>query len=450
MAAIITSDFRKLNADALLSDFTANRLYIGLGRSDEWEDSVVPLPTTSDINIRDAKASLIGLKRVEDAKRVIPRVDYSITRRYKQWDPTDHLCVYPTGVNYQCYAVADGGIWLCINSPINGSNIPNSTRLTPAATTLIVTFDKITVNSVDYGVTSLDDNGYRWAFIGKIPSNSKFTSTQFVEIPASQSGTVDSTAGKIYSAKITSAGSGYSYGATTSVSIIGDGSGALATVNVGSDGKISNVLVTASGSGYTYGIIMFSPGAGSGGRIDFFPGPSGGYGKIPGREIPSWFVGLSADISGNTSPDTQIPLVPFSQLSVLRSPTVSGSDAVGTALKSFVISSTNSAFLNYPAGTILTLSSGAKVFFDYGVTESSTIRVYYHRNSSRNVNYTAFTTSHTITAINGSLLSPPVAISSVASTAEYSGDGDVLFIENFRKKTRTTVQTDQIRLIIQL
>lgn len=471
MAAIISSEFRKRNADLLKAD-VAN-LYIGLGRSDDWENSIVPLPTTSDINVRDAKESLIGLKQVESAAKVIPRVDYSTTKRFKQWDPTDHLCVYPTGNNNQCYAVYDGGIWLCINSPVNGSDIRVPGQFTPTSPTLTATVDTNVISGVGtYGVTTLDTNGYRWAFLGKIPTSSKFISTQFVEIPAElTAGTnVSNTAGKIYSAKITSAGSGYSPGTYTGQVVSGNGTGATATITVDSTGKISNVQVTAAGTGYTYGIIIPSGAplgsGGSGGRIDFFPGPlnatgtvtnsTDGYGRIAGRELPCWFVGLSADVSGLS--DTDIPTIPFSQLSVLRQPSLSvGSGTVISALQSFVISSTNNgAFLTeYAAGSVLTITNGtvtSKVFFDRAVTESSNIRVYYHRNSSRNVNYTSFTaTGFSVTQVNGITLASPASITSVTSTPEYTrGSGEVMFIENFKKKSRFSTQTDQIRLIIQL
>ena len=50
-------------------------------------------------------------------------------------------------------------------------------------------------------------------------------------------------------------GKGYAANTTTTVDIIGDGTGAKASVTSDGNGTISDIVVTAGGSGYTYGMV---------------------------------------------------------------------------------------------------------------------------------------------------------------------------------------------------
>jgi hypothetical protein len=328
--------------------------------------------------------------------------------------------------------------------------------LTPFATDLIVSEYDTTVGDFTYGLTSVDANGYRWAFIGPLSEESSFTSTQFVELPETPGGSnadVSASEGYIFSSRIVSAGSLYPPGTTTRP-IIGDGVNATATVTVDASGEISNVTVDNPGEGYSFGHIIFSAGSGSDGRIDFFAGPANGYGSNPARELPCWFVGLAVDISGSAEVDGDIPVIPFHQLSVLREPDITpSSNAADTfsTLSSFTVASTETNFLSYATGSVLTIGTTAKVWFDTSKLEGNFIRVFYHRNSSSRVNYVSFDDSDTVTHVNGVALNTSVAIDSVTPEGEYAqGSGEVVFIENFKRKSRSVSQIEEIRIIIQL
>ena len=101
MPAIITSNFRTLNARHFKEQISGSSVYVGIGKSDVWslttadttDESVSPnfLPEDQLDDLGEARASLIGLKKIiaGDIAHVVPRHTWSSGREYVEWDSND-------------------------------------------------------------------------------------------------------------------------------------------------------------------------------------------------------------------------------------------------------------------------------------------------------------------------------------------------------------------------
>ncbi len=98
MPAIITSNFRTLNAKHFKEQISGSNVYVGIGKSDVWSlttsDTTDTTPFTPNDRLDDlgeARASLIGLKKIiaGDIAHVVPRHTWQSGREYVAWDSDD-------------------------------------------------------------------------------------------------------------------------------------------------------------------------------------------------------------------------------------------------------------------------------------------------------------------------------------------------------------------------
>ena len=98
MPAIITSNFRTLNAKHFKEQISGSSVYVGIGKSDVWSlttsDTTDTTPFTPNDRLDDlgeARSSLIGLKRIVagDIAHVVPRHTWTSGREYVAWDSDD-------------------------------------------------------------------------------------------------------------------------------------------------------------------------------------------------------------------------------------------------------------------------------------------------------------------------------------------------------------------------
>lgn len=433
MAAIVTSSFRKDHAVQLAQN---GDLYIGFGKSDPWPvPTVPPLPSTSPLDIFDVKQNLIGIKRVTTTARVVPRVVLTAGRSYKVWDSSDASCLYPAGTTLPCYAFdpVTFRLYMCV-------------RRGPGTVSDITFVDTLTT----YGMTAVLGDGYRWAYLGQVDEASTFLTTQFIELPPNPVG-LDSTAataatgGKLLYVKVLSGGSGYpSSSGLTNMSVLGDGSGAVVNV-ITSGGRVTDFTVTSEGSGYSFGRPDLGIN-GSGARYVPVFAPKQGFGANLLDDLPSWFVGIGADIS---SLDSDIVLAPYRQVSIIdTSGHVLSSDSQGlSTLRKFTHPSDLTTALR--VGDIIEgNTSKALAFVDSISYEGGISTVKYHQNSSESVNFKPFVVETIRRVSRGSEnISGNITL---GGTPEYQGEGNVIFFENFKVKSRTSNQSEEVRIIIQL
>ena len=98
MAAIVSSNFRVLNAGNFKQDVTDNSVYVAIGKSDVWSNStsvtVDGTPATPNDHLDDIgelRAQLTGMKKVTaaDLSHVVPRYTWVSGASYHAWDSNE-------------------------------------------------------------------------------------------------------------------------------------------------------------------------------------------------------------------------------------------------------------------------------------------------------------------------------------------------------------------------
>lgn len=154
---------------------------------------------------------------------------------------------------------------------------------TEATMTAVVSAGVITnVNITDGGI------GYTYATISVTDSTGSGADLQ-IDLSVGDLDTQQSnvellaTDGAISHIVVDSVGSGY--GSAPTVTITGDGSGAVATASITSGGALDKITLTNAGSGYTKATVTLSGGGGTGGVVRAIMSPKGGHGKDAVEEL---------------------------------------------------------------------------------------------------------------------------------------------------------------------
>ena len=144
--------------------------------------------------------------------------------------------------NYYVYNTTDSNIYVCVDNN-NGS----------ASTVLPSTVSNTIFTTAD---------GYQWKYMSSVSTNDKFiTSSYLPVITASRDQYIAS--GSIIGVSIDSAGTGYT--SATTITVSGDGAGAIITPTI-SSGSITGIVITNGGSGYSYANLTLST-EGTGGSV---------------------------------------------------------------------------------------------------------------------------------------------------------------------------------------
>ena len=98
MAAIITSNFRTVNASHFKEQIEGSSVYVAIGKSDVWSlttsdttDTTPFVPGDNLDQLGEARANLIGMKKIvpADIAHVVPRHTWTSGNSYYAWDSDD-------------------------------------------------------------------------------------------------------------------------------------------------------------------------------------------------------------------------------------------------------------------------------------------------------------------------------------------------------------------------
>jgi hypothetical protein len=353
MAAIVTDQFRILNASNFIDSVTSdddsyyvflgldNPAQVGFGRTTNWNTDI-PNPTDNlEYSTHYKDTSLFGKKITSsNIRRIIRKITWTSNTSYEMYRH-DYSIQNPTpnsnssrlyDSNY--YVInSDFRVYICIDNGSSGINLKGNKSQ-----------DEPTFTDLEPSAAGISGDGYVWKYLFSVsPSDIiKFDSTEYVAVPNDWETSIDSqivsirengnsgstNPNQIKKVYIANGGSGYSSGV---VDILGDGSGGRVSIIVNSSGSIISTQVIAGGFGYTWGIVdlgSLQPGGSLPNPAKLIPiiPPSKGHGYNIYPELGTDKVLVYARFDDSTKDfptDTK-----FAQVGIIKNPTTFSSDTV--------------------------------------------------------------------------------------------------------------------------
>lgn len=423
----------------LTSNLSAS-LYTTFGKNQEWPNDLSP-PTEAATTATeyDVWFNMIGAKKItsNDIRQCIRRVDWSENTVYSQYDDQNANLFS----NNFYVLTSDNRVYKCLNNK-NGSNStvePTSTN-TSATTTL--------------------SDGYRWKYMYSLSEEDilRFTLDDYIPIrklendDGSDQWDIQDNAvkGAVHSIIVTNSGSGYTNTDNIIITIVGDGTGAYATVGLNVVAQtVTHITMVTEGSGYTRANAYIFGGGGTNAAARVVIAPFGGHGSNPTYELGASNVLVNTKFIGNQNdkyPDT----TEFRQISILKDPLKNNSAVVST---NTVVSQTMQLSLyNYAIGV------GVPTDYDIGeeVYQGTSISDYTFK--GRVVDWDA---TNNIVSVTQTLGSPTTTqslygndsttnkvINAVIDPELESYTGQILYVDNFEPITKDPDQTEDIKVLI--
>lgn len=469
MAAIITQNIKKLFMSQLKADAdsSANKYYIGIGRSEDWNDTdTEPTPVITEREERDFRLSMQSVKLAANYSFVIPRINWASGTVYGEYDDT--VVSHPS---QPYYAMIDNNqVYVCLRQSRGANGVANTSTVAPSGT-----------SQVPFATS----DGYAWKFLYTIGvvDNTNFTSANFIPVKkllvldSDGSGNITSTStdvqqktvqdsatpSPICGIDITNPGSGYTSAPT--ITLVGNGHSANASATV-SGGAVTKVVIDNDsangtqgirmGQGYDFAHVAFSGGGGSGAVARVKLGPKAGFGADPRDDLRSKAMMFNIKPAGTEGGEGTASGVgefhvgtSFRQIGLLKNPADSTGTAFistsGNALRRLKLHQKSS---NFTKGSLLTGgSSGAKAF----VGDADSDEIWFHQ--TEETLFTPFQVAEAVTDAAGGV--GITDSSSAVGGFNNSGaidpfSGDLLYIENRAKVVRSADQTEDIKVIIEI
>ena len=349
MSAIVTDQFRILNASNFVDSIESNSYYItlglanpvaaGYGRTSDWNTNP-PSPTDNLSYAGHTGDTILFGKKITSAnvRRIVRRIDWTAGTKYEiyrdDYSVQNRAPITNAARLYDAnYYVMneDYRVYICIENGSDGSNPKGN-----------VSQDQPTFTDLEPSRAGDSGDGYIWKYLFTIsPSDIiKFDSTDYITVPNNwntstdaqiramrESGDSTVNENQIKTVYIDDAGGNYANGLGQEMNIIGDGEGGKVRVDV-EGGKITNTVVVSGGKDYSYALVdLGSINSNSTGTpahlIPIIP-PSRGHGHDIYRELGTDRVLVYARFDDSTK---DFPVdTSFAQVSIVKNPT-----AVGTS-----------------------------------------------------------------------------------------------------------------------
>ena len=349
MSAIVTDQFRILNASNFVDSIDSNSYYItlglanpvaaGYGRTSDWNTNP-PSPIDNLAYASHTGDTVLFGKKITSAncRRIVRRIDWTSGTKYEIYRD-DYSVTNPAPITNAArlydanYYVMneDFRVYICIENGSNGNNPKGN-----------VSQDQPTFTDLEPSRAGDSGDGYIWKYLFTIsPSDIiKFDSTDYITVPNDwftsndaqirairESGDSSINDNQIKTVFIENAGSNYANGLGQEMNIIGDGTGGKVRVDV-EGGKITNTVVVSGGKDYSYALVdlgsinSFTTGT-SAKLVPVIP-PSKGHGYDLYKELGTDRVLVYARFDDSTK---DFPVdTSFAQVSIIKNPT-----AVGTS-----------------------------------------------------------------------------------------------------------------------
>ena len=509
MPATITDKFKRKMLQDLFSSFhntdaaagDSDRYYIGLSRSEDWDDDTnPPTPNPSTETIRTFQSSLQAVKAVSDLSYVIPRHNWSAGSVYTAWSNKKHSDTTIGALQDlegPYYVMTDEhNVYVCLQQGKTDEGVTRNSLYKPT--------------DVTYAPFEAGPDGYVWKFMYNVgvynsrryltsewipveqlldseeggPSTGALSASRLAQVLVQLS----AVPGQIYGVHIDSSGRGYTSAPT--VTFRGEnGDSARGYARIDASGQIFQVVMKDSENAGTYSFgsgygdqtwIEISGGGGTGAVLT--PNvhlDSGGLGNDPRTDLSAAALMYSARIIGDEYNTFNISN-DFRQVGLIRNPlkdSVNDTDWVddsnstryvtgvrANALKKLYVGS-GIVEENADADNIVTGQvSGAKAILDYydiyidsdccDSTQNQTYNVLYVHQTPA-TGFTPFDSAETVEVSEGGGSASIVASADSSEPALRwaqmdNFSGEVLYVDNRVQIDRDEDQTEDIKIVIDL
>ena len=498
MAAIITEKFRKHNATQFYESFSeasANVYYLMIGKATPFTsgtsggtDDSPPTPVDDVSNEFYTWDHTVALKNISSSnvQYAVPRRDWANSTTYDMYEhniSSSNTTTSGASNLYQStffFKTSDNRIYKVLDN--NGGTAYSGSEPSSESTSPFVL------------------GGYTLKYMYTISASdaTKYLTADFMPVATDSTVSAAATDGKIESLVIT-AGSGYTDG-TYYAAVYGDGtsqgtsSGAIVSIVV-SSGQIQSFGLTSGtdttvydgGAAYTYGTVNLgssytfsdaaltsasSMGSGTSGAVSVVISPKEGHGNDAVNELGGHYVMMRTTLAGAEADDV-LAGNDFRNISLVTDPTTWGTSTAASSTTyrqayALKLTSTSGTFTVDEKITQTTTGAIGKV-----VEWDSTLSILYYqqeRYGDYGTNSTtgarvAFSGANVVTGASSSAVGTPDAAADTAVTLANSNtitftdgyanpelqpdSGNIIYQENRKPISRSTDQTEDIKIIVE-
>ena len=492
MAAIITEKFRIHNARQFKEDFgeAASSTFLFIGRPQDWDASdTVPTPSNSVEETRNAVADMIAMKKVgsSDVSHALVRRDWTTGTTYDEYahDYSASNTAPASSANNlydaRYFVMTDEyHVYKCLRTgrDSSGNVVASTVKPTGTATTAFAVAD----------AAAASGRGYIWKYLYSVSASEtiKFVTNDFIPVKTlgaqtevngdlggygsagSDDGSVQydvetaAVDGGIHHLIVTTAGAGYTNGTYDGVAIVGDGSGATATVKV-VGGAVTEAYIKTIGShegtGYRHASVNFDDHSGVGtpstsAVIKPVISPIYGHGANPVEELGGIYVIVNsrlefAEGSGDFPIDNDFRRIGLIQDPFQDDTTTVSTDTTLSALHRMTLSTVSGIAKDDVIRSASADGTGVAVSRIVSIDTSNKYVFHLPQANSKN-GYVDFATSGTNNVFLGSTSIGTVQAVSTDYPEVQPYSGQIIYIENRGAVSRASDQIEDIKLIVQM
>lgn len=480
-------------------------LYLFIGRLQPWpngDTAPEPQDTLSDVRY-DPWRNMLAAKKIStnDMSYAIRRYDWTSGTVYTEFDNNNanlydsnyfvltnddnvYKCMFnnrraastvkPTGTSTSLITTSDGYIWKYMYSltaaeilkfetpsyiPVKTLTADDSSAqwdVQQAAVNGAIEIIDVVTNGINYisrsnTFASITNSSILVLDSGASNDDDKYTGSSLFISSGLGAGQVRKIINYVASTKSVTVNTGFTTTPNSSstflvsptVTITGDGSGALAYANVATNGQVIKINMINVGSNYSKAAAVVSANSGSGATLDPRVSPPGGHGSDPVSELAGHNVMLNLRLvgtEGGNFPSNN----DFRMLGLIKNPLLANS---GTAASDAAYDQTTQLTLTGVTGGIYTQDEIVT-----GGTSGAIGRVvlWANTNSTGTKGYIKITdidgTFANLELITGNTSSVTANVNGITSGELQLYSGDVLYIENRKASARSVDQIEDVKL----
>lgn len=436
MPSIITNHMRIVNSDTFARRISLQPTYLFIGKNTAWADEELPdVPFETDNEKIELFKNILAYKRVQSSEinSVVPRINWAANTIYDFYDSRINMIDgrKPSGAKYQFYVLTDEfNVYKCLS---NNNGAPSTVKPTSQQITDFQTPDGY-VWKYMYTIRSADVFNYMtpdWIPIYTIEANDGSAQWQ------AQQAAID---GAIHNIVITNAGTGYNPLSPPIITIIGDGIGATANVEIDPiTGAIRKVNVINVGEGYTTATVQLTNvGGGVSAILTPIIAPAGGHGKDARVELGGVHKMIKMELGGTEG--GTFPVGTFRQSGLIFKPlsTELGTKITLATTNGYAEDDTITGGITGATGRIRLVDSNDRILWvDNVVGEFIQNEVISNQD---NFDATIQTVENETNIVLNAAITP--ASNVVLKT------GEILYLSNREPITRSESQQEEVRFVI--